>query len=62
MKLITNSSYSLTIPQFKIKYTQYPFSSNSIKNNYLIFNEDNDYTSIMLLKLFKDQGFGIHLF
>ena len=50
-------NYDIENTLFKIVYTQYPFSSNSIKNNYLIFNEDNDYTSSYGYKV-QDQGFG----
>ena len=42
---------------FKIKYTQYPFSSNSIKNNYVIYNEENDYSSSYGYKV-QNQGIG----
>ena len=53
----TSINYNVENTLFKIKYTQYPFSSNSIKNNYLIFNEDNDYTSSYGYKV-QDQGIG----
>ena len=45
---------------FRIKYTQYPFSSNSIKNNYIIYNQENDYSSSYGYKV-QDQGIGYSL-
>jgi len=56
----TSINYNDENTLFRIKYTQYPFSSNSIKNNYLIFNEDNDFTNSYGYKV-QDQGFGYSL-
>ena len=53
----TSINYDSENTLFRIKYTQYPFSSNSIKNNYLIFNEENDYTNSYGYKV-QDQGIG----
>ena len=53
----TSINYNDENTLFRIRYTQYPFSSNSITNNYLIFNEENDYTNSYGYKV-QDQGFG----
>lgn len=45
---------------FRINYTQYPFSSNSIRNNYVIYNEEKDYSSSYGYKV-QDQGIGYSL-
>lgn len=56
-ELDTSIDYNSENTLFKIKYTQYPFSSNSIKNNYLIYNEENDYSSSYGYKV-QNQGIG----
>lgn len=56
----TSIDYDSENTLFRIKYTQYPFSSNSIKNNYVIYNEENDYSSSYGYKV-QDQGIGYSL-
>ena len=56
----TSIDYNSENTLFRIKYTQYPFSSNSITNNYVIYNEENDYSSSYGYKV-QDQGLGYSL-
>ena len=56
-ELDTSIDYNSENTLFKIKYTQYPYSSNSIKNNYVIYNEENDYSSSYGYKV-QNQGIG----
>ena len=56
----TSIDYNSENTLFRIKYTQYPFSSNSITNNYIIYNEENDYSSSYGYKV-QDQGMGYSL-
>ena len=53
----TTIDYNSENALFRIKYTQYPFLSNSIKNSYLVFNEENDFTNSYGYKV-QNQGIG----
>ena len=57
-----NSSFNLNTEQtrFDIKYSQYPLLNPNLRNDYLIFNQDQDYTDSFGYKT-SNIGFGYNL-
>mgnify|MGYP001299204308 CR=1 FL=1 len=57
-----NSSFNLNTEQtrFDIKYSQYPLLNPNLRNDYLIFNQDQDFISSFGYKT-TDIGFGYNL-
>ena len=57
-----NSSFNINTEQtrFDIKYSQYPLLNPNLRNDYLIFNQDQDYTDSFGYKT-SNIGFGYNL-